>query len=109
MKQHSDRAPPYGGQGTDQIQEVQQGAVAMKDLMVAQRVEVAVPLEAAGEPAEGGAALDERHVGQAALGEGEGRGHAGEPPAKHHDGRRVRRGGAGGDIMFGVVDRLPHS
>src|SRR5204863_2665818 len=69
----------------DPVQEVQEGAVPMKDVVIAERIEMAIALEAAGQSAEGRAALDHGDVEPSAPREAPGGGRAGKPAAQDDD------------------------
>ena len=83
MEQHPHPPPAHGGQGADEVEEEEQRPVAVQDVVVAERVEVAVALEAAGEPAERRAALDHGDVAGARTGERVGRRRPGQPASEH--------------------------
>ncbi len=57
----------------------------MKDVMVAERVEMTVAFEAAGQAAQARATLDDGDVGEAGARERIRRRHAGQPAAEHDD------------------------
>jgi hypothetical protein len=90
MEDHPDPAPPYGRERAKQIQEVEQGAVAMKDLVIAQRVKVPVSLEALGQPAQRRSALDQRHLRESGSRQRQSRGHSREATTQHDDRGRTR-------------------
>src|SRR5262249_13231106 len=87
-EEHADPAPPDVGQRPDELEEEEEGAVAVQDVMVAKGIEVPVALKAAGEPAETLAPFDQRDVVHPGPRQGVRRRDAREPaPQDHH--RRV--------------------
>ena len=62
MKEHSDLAPTDVGQRSDQIQKVEQSAITVQNVVIAQWIEMPVALKAAGQPSEARTALDQRDV-----------------------------------------------
>jgi hypothetical protein len=87
VKQHLDSTPDNARQGSDKVQEVEQAAIAVEDVMVPERVKMTFALEAPGEAADRGAAFYDCDVTDPAKRQRISCGRAGQPTPQHHDPR----------------------
>jgi hypothetical protein len=91
-EQHLHPSPLHARQRADAIEELEQHPVAAEDVVIAERVDVAFALEAAGEAAEFGGLFDQRDL-DAGAGQFPGRGEPGQPATEHDRGARVAQAG----------------